>query len=57
MKPYGREKIVSGSKSWKHDYHIHKNGKKLENWWEAICDYLDRSTMKQNVKKEINKEL
>lgn len=26
-------------------------------WWDDMCDYLSRSTMKQKLKKEINKEL
>jgi hypothetical protein len=57
MKPYGREKKVKGSGSWKKDYHVHQDGKRLQNWWEDMCNYLFRSTMKQNVKKEIDKEL
>lgn len=54
MKPYGREKKISGSGLWKKDYHLHnKKHRKVESWWEAIADYLSRSAMKQKVKKEM----
>jgi hypothetical protein len=55
MKPYGREKKVIGSGAWKRDYHVKKDG--LINWWEDICDTLDRSRMKQIWKKEAKKEI
>lgn len=53
MKPYGREKKVKGSGSWKRDYHPRKG---LINWWENMCDYLTRSRMKQIWKKEIKQQ-
>lgn len=57
MKPYGREKKVKGGNShgsnWKRDYHLHENGKKVESWWEGICDLISRSAMKQKIKKDI----
>lgn len=55
MKPYGRCKNIKGSGRWKIDYHVHKKG--FVNWWENICDVLPRSTMKRNMKKEIDKEI
>jgi len=59
MKPYGREKKLKSTtthdgRSWKKDYHP-KPG--YINWWEDICKFLTRSRIKQNVKKDINKEL
>ena len=59
MKPYGRknEPIKSGN-TWKIDYHLHtKKGRKIENWWEDMSeDYIDRGSIKQRVRKEIEKE-
>ena len=58
MKPYGREKKVEGSGGWKKDYHLHdRNHRKIESWWEGICDYVSRARMKQDIKKEIKKEI
>lgn len=56
MKPYGREKYVSGGNNWKIDFHIRPK-RKFQNWWEDICQLLPRSTMKAKVKKEIEVEL
>lgn len=57
MKPYGREKHVTGGTVWKKDVHVRKNGRKIENWWESICKLVPRSTMKLNCKRNINKDL
>ena len=57
MKPFGREKKIKGSGIWKKDYHIHHKNKKVKNWWEDICDYLSRSMMKQNWKKDIKLDI
>lgn len=57
MKPYGREKHVTGGNQWKRDYHMHKNGRKLENWWESICAYVPRSTTKISCNKNIENEI
>jgi hypothetical protein len=54
MKPYGRLKKVKGGKPWKVDVHPKKG---FINWWEDMCDFLTRSTMKQNWKKEVDKDL
>ena len=54
MKPYGRFKKVKGGKPWKVDVHPKKG---FVNWWENMCDFLTRSTMKQNWKKEVGKDL
>jgi hypothetical protein len=54
MKPYGREKKLKGSDSWKKDYHPKKG---YVNWWENICELLTRSRMKQIWKKSVNDEL
>lgn len=51
MKPYGREKHVSGGNNWKRDYHIMPK-RKFQNWWEDICQLLPRSTMKAKAKKK-----
>lgn len=56
MKPYGREKYVSGGNNWKIDFHIRPK-RKFKNWWEDICQLLPRSTMKAKSKKEIEEEL
>ena len=56
MKPYGREKHVSGGNNWKIDFHIRPK-RKLKNWWEDICAPLSRTTMKANVRKEIEQFL
>lgn len=59
MKPYGgREKPIRGGRgfrtgNWKVDFHIHRKGRKLENWWEGIADVLSRSAMKQRLKRNI----
>lgn len=58
MKPYGLEKTVKGGNNYKKDYHLHKKGRKLENWWEDICMPLTRTKMKQIFKKDLeNKDL
>ena len=51
MKPYGREKKVRLNLP---DCHPKKG---WENWWEDMCSFLSRSTMKQKLKKEIDKEI
>ena len=51
MKPYGREKKIMRNIP---DYHPRKGWR---NWWDDMCDFLSRSTMKQKLKKEIDKEL
>jgi hypothetical protein len=56
MKPYGREKKLVGSGPWKKDYHP-KPKHTVQNWWENIVSLLPRSTMKANVKKEIEREI
>jgi len=53
MKPYGREKKIQGTGKWKTDVHP-KRG--YINWWENMCKFLTRSSMKQNWKREIKKE-
>ena len=57
MKPYGREKKISGAGLWKKDYHLHRKGRKLENWWEGFCNLVSRTTMKHRIKREIEREL
>lgn len=54
MKPYGREKKITGGQPWKMDYHPKKG---LKNWWEDMCDCLSRSTMKLKIKRDIQKIL
>ena len=62
MKPYGREKKVNGSdhrfgSHWKKDYHMHdKKHRKVESWWEGICDYLSRTEIKRRWRKDIENE-
>lgn len=56
MKPYGREKHVTGNNTWKIDFHLHPKHK-IMNWWEDICRLIPRSTMKQKLKKEIENEM
>lgn len=56
MKPYGREKHVSGGNNWKIDFRIRPK-RKLQNWWEDICQLLPRSTMKAKAKKEVEELL
>lgn len=55
MKPYGRDKKVLGSGSWKKDYHLKRLG--CANWWENMCDFLTRSRIKQIVQKDITNEI
>jgi hypothetical protein len=57
MKPYGRGKFISGSGTWKKDYHLHKNGRKVESWWEGIADFFCRARIKQIFKENVEKEL
>lgn len=56
MKPYGREKHISGGNSWKKDFHIRPK-RKFQNWWEDICKLLPRSTMKSKTRKEVEELL
>lgn len=55
------KKLSSGTTNcsvpWKKDYHIHIKNKKIENWWEGMVNYVSRKTMKQRIKREIEKEL
>lgn len=55
MKPYGREKHITGGNKWKTDGHFHPKHL-VENWWESICDVISRRTMKQNLRREIEQE-
>ena len=57
MKSYGREKHITGGNQWKRDYHMHKNGRKLENWWESICKFIPRATMKTICNKSIKTDI
>lgn len=54
MKPYGREKNLQGTGAWKRDVHPKKG---YVNWWENMCDFLDRGRIKQIWKKEVNREI
>lgn len=51
MKPFGREKKIMLNIP---DYHPKKGWR---NWWDDMCDYLSRSTMKQKLRKEIEEEI
>mgnify|MGYP003658101679 CR=1 len=53
MRPYGRERKLTGGGDWKRDVHP-RNG--YVNWWENIQSLLTRSAMKQKWKNEIEKE-
>lgn len=57
MKPFGRMKKISGGNSWKRDYHLHKNGRKLLNWWEDIATCMTRTSMKKLLNIEIDNEI
>lgn len=52
MKPYLREKKIKGL-TWKRNYHVHLNNKKIGNWWEDMDTFISRSTVKLRIKKEI----
>jgi len=52
MKPYGREKNIKGSGSWKKDYHARPK-KMYINWWEDLNNIISRKSMKQKIQKEI----
>ena len=62
MKSFGREKNLKG-KEWKKDHHPKIDKKKrtikikASNWWEYLNNLVSRHTMKQNTKKDIEKEL
>lgn len=51
MKPYGRYKKVRLNLP---DCHPKKGWR---NWWEDMCDVLDRSAIKRLWKKEVEQEL
>lgn len=53
MKPYGREKKIKGCGKWKVDYRVRRNGRKIGNWWEDMCNLVPRKTMKQNLFREL----
>lgn len=57
MKPFGREKTVTGKPSWKRDYHVRRDGHKIENWWEEICCCLCRTEQKRLWRKDVSREL
>jgi len=57
MKPYGREKRISQNPSWKIDYHLHKNGRKLESWWEGMADILSRTEIKRRWRNKAKEEI
>lgn len=54
MKPYGRYKKVRLNIP---DYHPPKKSGGWRNWWDDMCDYLDRSAIKRIWKKEVEQEL
>lgn len=62
MKPYNLGKKLSSGTSdmgipWKKDYHLHtKKGRKIENWWEGMTNYVSRRKLKQELKKLINND-
>ena len=57
MKPYLREKNLKAYGKWKVDRHIRPKNKWM-NWWEDDFDnFISRKTMKQNLMKEIEKDL
>ncbi len=51
MKPYGRERNLKG-RPYKIDRHVKKYG--CINWWETQDNIIPRSTMKQNIIKDIH---
>lgn len=53
MKPFGREKKIRRNLPDRHPHPKHL----IKMWWEDMCSYLDRSAMKQKLKREIQKEL
>lgn len=52
MKPYGREKNIKGSGIWKKDYRIRIKNRKIGNWWEDMCNFVSRSSMKRKAQEE-----
>ena len=57
MRTFGRERVAKGSK-WKKDYHVHRNFRKVQMWWEEFSDnLLDRGRIKHDTRKEIEKSL
>lgn len=53
MKPYGRYKKVRLNIPDNHPHPKHL----IINWWEDMCRYLDRSSIKRLWKKEVEQEL
>jgi hypothetical protein len=53
MKPYGRIKKIKGRR-WKRDVHPPRG---WINWWENMCGYVSRSTLRKIWKQEINEEI
>lgn len=56
MKPNGRVKNIKGNNS-KVDYHIHEKNRKIGNWWEDYDNIVCRTTLKNMIKKDIEKEI
>lgn len=54
MKPYGLGPKTRGSGPWKIDYHIHRNNRKVENWWADMQKIWSRRTMKQKWRREVD---
>lgn len=52
MKPYGRKKAPRWPS--KEDCHPQKGWR---NWWENMCDCLSRNVIKQEWRKQIEKEI
>lgn len=51
MQPYGRIKYYNGR--YKTDCHPRKG---YMNWWEDVCDYVSRKTLKQLWKKNLEND-
>lgn len=50
MKPYGRNLCIKGHTDWKLNY---PGLKRIKNWWEDLNTIECRTTMKLNIKRDI----
>lgn len=55
MKPLGRLRNLKGL-SWKRDFRIRQNGKKIGNWWEDWTTPISNKSARRKLKLSLKDE-
>lgn len=55
MKPLGRLRNLKGL-SWKRDFRIRQNGKKIGNWWEDWTTPISNKSARRKLKLSLKNE-